>query len=579
GIQPIGAPLPDTQALVLNAGGGLCGIGEPGEIALRTPFATLGYLNLPDENRRRFRRNPFRDDDSDLVYFTGDRGRYRPDGLLEICGRLDDQVKIRGVRVEPGEVAAVLAHHESVRDCAVVATTNPLGEPALVAYYAADGDDLPDPASLRAFLRQRLTGPMVPSAWCRVDALPLLPNGKIDRNALPPPDWEPPAREYVAPRSPVEQALADIWREILEVPRVGVRDDFFDLGGHSLAATRAIARANAALDTRVPLRALFDAPTVEELARAFAPPASGDAQERRRRLLELRLARSRGAAPGIADARLSAPASDAAASDADGVAPLSWAQQALWFVDRLAGPSGTYNIAMSARLAGALRIDALERSLQALVERHDSLRTAFDDDGGQPVQRVIRDAKLALSVERLDALAAGQREEALRQRLLQQASIPFDLACAPLVRARLYCMGPDEHVLLLVVHHIVADGWSRAVIAHDLGALYSAQLNGTDPALPALPCQFRDVARRQRETPGAAASPSSLEYWRQQLAGIGTLELPQDRSRPARPSHRGGVVGFRLERGQVDRLKSLSHDAGATLYMTLLAAFDVLLMR
>jgi amino acid adenylation domain-containing protein len=310
---------------------------------------------------------------------------------------------------------------------------------------------------------------------------------------------------------------------------------------------------------------------VDEPHDAARTASPGDA---RRRLLELRL---RGAAAAATHTITTSAEPDATA--ADDVAPLSWAQQALWFVDRLAGPGGTYNIAMSARLTGPLRIDVLERSLQALVERHDSLRTAFDDDSGQPVQHVIRDAKLALSVERLEPLPAGQREEALRQRLLQQASVPFDLARAPLVRARLYRLGPGEHVLLLVVHHIVADGWSRALIARDLGVLYSAQLNGTDPALPALSCQFLDVARRQRETAGAAASRSSLEYWRQQLAGIGTLELPQDRPRPARPSHRGGVVGFRLERSQVDRLKSLAQDSGATLYMTLLAAFDVLLMR
>ena len=260
-------------------------------------------------------------------------------------------------------------------------------------------------------------------------------------------------------------------------------------------------------------------------------------------------------------------------------APLSWAQQTLWVFERLFGASDTHNVAMSARLAGPLRIDALERSLQALVERHDALRTAFEDADGQPVQRVIRDARLALSVERLDALPAAQREPALRQALLQQARIPFDLGRAPLLRASLYGMGPDEYVLLLVVHHIVADGWSHAVIARDLGALYSAQLNGTDPALPALPCRFVDVARRQREATGAAGLAGSLAYWRQQLAGIPALDLPHDRRRPGRPSYRGDVVGFRLERSQVDRLKSLAHDSGATLYMTLLAAFDVLLMR
>ncbi|MCL4775752.1 MAG: amino acid adenylation domain-containing protein, partial [Burkholderiaceae bacterium] len=331
GIQPIGAPIPQSQALIVNAGGTLCGIGEPGEIVLRTAYPTLGYLNLPEENRLRFRPNPFTRDPSDTVYFTGDRGRYRPDGLLEICGRVDDQVKIRGVRVEPGEVAATLARHERIRECAVVARPDPHGQPALVAYYTSSGHVPAVPLELRRFLRQRLMRPMIPSAWCRLDALPLLPNGKLDRKALPPPDWSWQEREHVEPGSEAERALARIWCEVLGLSSIGIHDDFFDLGGDSLAATRAVARANAALGTDLALRALFEAPTIAELAQHWLKvQGAGD----------------------------EAPLVPGAAANA-AIVPASVAQQALWAIEQLAGPSGLYNITSATRFSGTLDAPAL----------------------------------------------------------------------------------------------------------------------------------------------------------------------------------------------------------------------------
>ena len=580
GVQPIGQPLPESQALIINAAGDLCGIGEPGEIALRTPFSTLGYLNLPEENRRRFRKNSFRDDKSDLVYYTGDRGRYRPDGLLEICGRLDDQVKIRGVRIEPGEVVAALSHHEGVRECAVVARPNAYGEPALVAYFVADGEAAPDASGLRAFLKQRLAGPLVPSAYVRLDALPMLPNGKIDRKALPPPDWGAPSTEYVAPCSEIEKTLAKIFEEVLGLERVGLRDDFFELGGHSLNATRVMARACEALGVEVPLRAVFETPNIEELAQAFAAVGKTDAASKRPLLLDLRQGGTRQPTDSVAvDIGSGAGMPDVASLAEAAAAPLSFAQEALWFLDRLTGPSSVYNIAMRARLVGPLRIDALERGLHALAERHEVLQSSIGEQDGQPMQHVIREAIPGLHVEDLEQLPIGIREETLQQKLLLQASVPFDLRQAPLMRGCLYRLAPDEHVLLLVVHHIVADGWSRSIIARDLGELYSAFVNGAEPKLPRLPFQFGGFARLQRQQAIGGALRESLEYWTSQLSGLEAIELPLDRPRPVRPSQRGGVVRFEVPTQRLERLKSLAQGAHATLYMVLLAALKVLLMR
>ncbi|MCM5570800.1 amino acid adenylation domain-containing protein [Burkholderiaceae bacterium FT117] len=274
GIQPVGLPLPHSQALVLNPAGGLCGIGEPGEIVLRTPFSTLGYLNLPDENARRFRRNPFRDDDADLVYFTGDRGRYRPDGVLEICGRLDDQVKIRGVRVEPGEVAAVLSRHEGVDECVVVARPDPRGETALAAYFVAGGPTAPGASELRAYLKRHLSAALVPASFVRLDSLPLLPNGKVDRRALPAPDWGASAAGYAAPRSEIERTLASIWEGLLGVERVGLDDDFFELGGHSMLAIRVLAEVDRRLGRQLRMAAFFEAPTIRQFAALLGSDAT-----------------------------------------------------------------------------------------------------------------------------------------------------------------------------------------------------------------------------------------------------------------------------------------------------------------
>jgi acyl carrier protein len=257
-----------AQALVLSHDGQLCGINEPGEIALRTPFRCLGYLNAPEETQKRLAKNPFREDPDDVVYFTGDRGRYRPDGSLEILGRIDDQVKVRGVRVEPAEIAAILSQHSLVDSCFVVGRKDEREEMCLVAYVIASTHDLPTSAQLRSYLLDRLPIPMVPSIFVFVEALPLTPNGKVDRNALPQPDYQRHGAEdgFLAPRNPIEQVISEIWAEVLKIERIGIHDNFFDAGGHSLLAVRVLSRITQAFQSTVSLKDFFESPTVAQMA-------------------------------------------------------------------------------------------------------------------------------------------------------------------------------------------------------------------------------------------------------------------------------------------------------------------------
>ena len=586
GRQPIGQPMDGTQVLLVNAQGALCGINEPGEIVLRTPFRSLGYLNLPEETRARFRKNPQRDDEADLLYFTADSGRLRPDGQLVIGGRLDDQVKIRGVRVEPGEATSVLSRHGAVQSCVVTARLAIDGDHELVAYVVPVPGRTPQPLDLRRYLESQLPAPSVPSRYVWLDALPLLPNGKVDRRALPEPPVEVPNAATLAPRTPTELALADIWCAVLGRAHVGVHDDFFALGGHSLLAIRVVSRVRKALGVDLALRALFEHPTIESLATELSAQQRGrlDATTRaasvgspehaRQRLLELRSRRRRASSPGAVVARR-------AATDS---IPLSFAQEGLWFLDQLTGPNGAYNMSYAARLKGPIDPDALERSLRTLVTRHESLRTSFETSDGVAVQRVHPATETAdrlhLDRQALTGSSAADGERALHLRLGELASAAFDLAQAPLLRASLLRVNDEEHVLLLVVHHIVSDGWSIGVLTRELGAAYAHETGhaAVNP-LPALPVQFGDYAIRQRQLIAGDSLEDLLRYWRTQLHGLGTLELPTDRPRPLRPSQRGGVERFVLPASLQEKLSALAQREHATLFMLLLAAFQVLLMR
>ncbi|MCL4201942.1 MAG: amino acid adenylation domain-containing protein [Pirellulaceae bacterium] len=555
GIQPIGQPLPQSQALILNREERLCGVGEVGQIVIRTPYRTLGYLPEAEPQNGKFVPNPFRNDLNDIVYCTGDMGRYRPDGTLEILGRCDDQLKIRGVRVEPKEVAAILNQHPAVQVSAVVALRNDRQEVFLAAYVVLGGDGASE-QDLRRHLRAHLPNDFIPAAFVFLDKLPLTPNGKLDRRALPSPSETSRITDtdFVAPRTPLEEMLAGIWRDVLQRDQVGIHDDFFVLGGHSLLATRMVARVADHLQVRLPLRLMFEAPTIAQLADQMVLLSQDDPL----------------------------PSETVGDDNAwDGPLPLSFAQQRLWFVDRLTSNLAAYNIPLAIRLSGVLNIAALEQSLQEIVRRHEVLRTVFETVDGQPVQRPRNEVQVPLPlVDLRHRVKAGDDEAELRRRMTDESARPFDLQQDLLLRAHLYRLDDQQHVLLLVIHHIASDGWSMSVLARELGALYEAYSAGSESPLPELPIQYADYAIWQRQQAADESFQAHLTYWQKQLDGAPTvLELPTDYPRPAVQTFRGARCAFVVPRAVAQQLKSLSQQEGVTLFTALLASFQVLLHR
>jgi amino acid adenylation domain-containing protein len=482
-------------------------------------------------------------------------GRWLADGVIEYLGRSDGQVKIRGCRVEPGEVEAALRQHAGVGEAAVLAHADAGGDVRLVAYvvprYAEQGVSA---EALRGHLRGKLPEYMVPSAFVVLDALPLSPNGKLDRHALPDPDHDrtDAGETFVAPRTPAEEAVAAVWAEVLGVRRIGVRDNFFDLGGHSLLATRVSSRLRDIFQTEVPLRSLFENPTVSTLAEEV---------ERRH---------GAGEAPH-APPLLPAPR--------DGELPLSFAQQRLWFLDQWEPESPQYNIAAAVRLTGPLDAATLERSLREIVRRHEVLRTTFATVEGRPISVIAEGLALSLPLIDLSGLAADEREAEVGRRAETEARAPFDLAGGPLLHATLLRLAPEDHVVLVVLHHIIADGWSIGVLNREVAALYEAYVAGRPSPLPEPPVQYADYAAWQRRWLQGAALEKQLAYWKERLAGAAALDLPADRPRPAAPSYRGAAVRFALPANLAGGVRTLAKQEGCTPFMVLLAAFQALLHR
>jgi amino acid adenylation domain-containing protein len=556
-VQPVGTPLPQTQALVLR-GGEPCGIGEVGEIVLRTPFRSLGYLDGSVEDRVRFRPNPFRNDAADLLYFTGDRGRYRLDGSLEILGRLDEQVKIRGVRIEPAEVRAALSRDSAVVESAVVVREDRPGDPFLTAYLVLRQGAILDPAALRRRLRQELPAALVPAAFVVLDKLPLTPNGKLDRRALPAPGRgalagaEAPA----PPRTPVEEILAGLWCQLLGRDRVGVHDDFFALGGHSLLGMQLISRLREVFHVELPVTELFGRPTIAELSEVLEQAGRESRQAARPPIV-----------PVPRQAAL----------------PLSFAQQRLWFLDRLE-PGGTaYNIPQALLLRGPIDRAVLAASLGQIVRRHESLRTTFSAFADEPVQRIAPPGEVALPLVDLSGLPAADRASEAWRLLHEEGERPFDLTAGPLLRAGLLTLATGEHVVFLTLHHIAGDGWSMGVLIREMGILYRAYAARTHSPLPELPVQYADFASWQRQWLTGEVLEAKLVHWRGRLAGLkdqdGGLELPMDRPRPTIQHRRAATLPMQLGADLVERLRALSMRGRVSLFMTLLGAFQLLAHR
>ncbi|HEX6911984.1 MAG TPA: amino acid adenylation domain-containing protein, partial [Longimicrobium sp.] len=554
GTRPLlGGPVANARLYVLDAAGAPLPAGIPGELHVGGAGVARGYAGRPALTAERFVPDAFSGLPGARLYRTGDRVRWTAEGELEYLGRTDFQVKVSGFRIEPGEVESALEAHPAVGRAVVVARADGGGEKRLVGYVvAAPGAD-PQPAELRAALKGTLPEHMVPSAIVRLDALPLTPNGKVDRRALPAPELDAGAEAYVEPRTAVEEIVAGIFAEVLRVEHVGARDDFFVLGGHSLIAVRVVSRVRDAFGVELPLRALFEASTVEALAA---------------RVESLGQAGADAAAPPLVP------------FPRDGTLPLSFAQQRLWFIDQLNPGSAAYNMPYALRLRGPLDVAALEHALTQIVRRHEGLRTRFPSVDGEPLQVIDPPYDFRIHVEDLTALDGDAQHAEVRRRAAAEAGRPFDLAAGPLIRITVLGLGTDDHAVFFTLHHIVSDGWSTDILIAEVSELYAAYVDGRAPVLRPLPIQYADYAAWQHAWMAGEVLEGQLGYWRERLAGAPPmLELPTDRPRAAAPTERGGRVPLMLSRETVDGLKALSRREGATLFMTLLAAWQLLLSR
>ncbi|HEX7242004.1 MAG TPA: amino acid adenylation domain-containing protein, partial [Longimicrobiaceae bacterium] len=533
---PIGHPAPNTQLYVLDALLEPVPFGVAGEIYIGGAGVVRGYLNRPELTAERFLPDPYRGASGARLYRTGDKGRRRADGEVEFLGRVDFQVKIRGYRVEPGEIEAALREDPPVREAVVLLRDDAGGDPRLVAYVVPEAGERVSTSELRGRLGGKLPGYMVPGTYVVLERLPLTANGKVDRRALPAPE-RGPEEEFVGPRTAAEELLAGIWAEVLRVERVGVEDNFFVLGGHSLLATQVVSRARQAFGVEVPLRALFEAPTVSALAG---------------RIEALR-----------STAASAAPIERFPRECGEGV-PLSFAQQRLWVVDRLEPGSAAYNMAYALRLYGALDTGVLRASLDALVRRHETLRTTFAEQGGVPVQVVHPPACVALPELDLRRLPEAERTAGAERLAEEEALRPFDLARGPLLRSTLIRVGETDHVLCFTLHHIVSDGWSRDVLVREVSALYAAARLGRPAQLPELPVQYADYAVWQREWLSGEVLDEQIGYWRDRLSGAPPLlEIATDRPRAIGQSPRAESHTFVLSPELSQRLRVLSRREGA----------------
>jgi amino acid adenylation domain-containing protein/FkbH-like protein len=549
---PLGKPLPNCQVYVLDRALNPAPPGIVGHIYVAGDNLTRGYLGSAALTAEKFIPNPFGRSGT-RIYCTNDLGRRLADGTIQYLGREDNQVKLRGFRIELGEIEAAMLDFSEVRQAVVSTQIISPTERRLIAYVVPERRPSLDVAELRKHLKRLLPEYMLPSAIVVLDALPRTAHGKVDRRALPVPEQERPSVvDYEAPRTPTEEMLAGIWSEILRIERVGVGDGFFALGGHSLLATRVIARVRDGLGVDLPVRTLFESPVL------------GDLADR----VDALMRENQGKRPAlVARPRESTP-------------PLSFAQERLWILDQLQPGGNEYNIPIVFGMHGELNVEALKRSVGEIVRRHEVLRTRFEVRDGGPVQVIEAAAEIKLMQVDLSRVAREEREAELQRRLAELKSQPFNLATGPLLRSALLKLSGEDNIVVLVLHHIISDGWSRAILIGELSVLYAAYVEGLPSPLPELKVQYADYARWQRDWLQDEVLERRLKYWRTQLAGApGALELPADRLRPAVQNFKGATLAFGLSPELSRSLGALAIREGATLFMVLLAAFVVVLER
>ncbi|OJT29706.1 non-ribosomal peptide synthase/polyketide synthase [Pseudomonas sp. FSL W5-0203] len=541
--SPIGRPLGNVICRVLDEQLNPLPAGVPGELCIGGIGLARGYLGRAGLTAERFVADPLGAAGTRL-YRTGDRARWNADGVLEYLGRLDQQVKLRGFRVEPEEIEARLLAQAGIAQAVVL-----VRDAQLIGYYTADAEL--DEQRVKIALAAELPEYMVPALLMRLDAMPLSPSGKLDRRALPEPVWQ--TREHVEPHTPLQLHIAAIWREVLGLPRIGLRDDFFALGGHSLLATQIISRTGQACDVELPLRTLFEASELGDFAEQVGL---------------IQAAGQRNQQTAIAKVDRSQPV------------PLSYSQQRMWFLWQMEPDSPAYNVGGMARLRGVLDVGRFEAALQALIMRHETLRTTFPSVDGVACQKVSAQTNVRMDWQDFSALNEPQRQQRLQQLADVEAHTPFNLETGPLLRACLVKAGEQEHYLVLTLHHIVTEGWAMDIFARELSALYEAFIDERDSPLPALPVQYLDYSVWQRQWMEAGERQRQLDYWTAQLGNEHPLlELPGDRPRPPVQSHRGELYRFDLSDELAARVRAFNAQHGLTLFMTMTATLAVLLYR
>ncbi|MEL6606087.1 MAG: amino acid adenylation domain-containing protein, partial [Cyanobacteria bacterium J06614_10] len=552
---PIGYPIANTRTYVLDRHRQPVPIGVYGELYAGGDGVAAGYLHRPELTQERFIQNPFSQDSKDVLYKTGDLVRYRADGSIEFAGRLDHQVKVRGFRIELGEIETALERHPQIEKTVVTVWEKQPGDKRLIVYFTCQGE-APSSGELSRFLKQSLPSYMIPAAFVVLETLPLTPNGKVDRRSLPQPDRF--VREVetalVEPQTQLQSQLATVWRELLSLDAVGIHDNFFELGGHSLLATQVISRVRGAMPVALTVRSLFEEPTIAGLADLIEADLHSDNEAIELEQIE----------PVSRDLPL----------------PLSFAQQRLWFLSQLEETGATYNVPAVLALNGPLNVNALEQAIHTIAQRHEVLRTTFQMVEGQPTQVVSETLSLTIPKTDLRSHPSKQQQATVAQLSNQLAHTPFDLSKDCPLRAQLIQLDHDSHVLILVLHHIVADGWSMSIFLRELSLLYREEAEGVVASLAPLPIQYADFAHWQRQWLQGEVRSRQLSYWQQQLAGAPTrLVLPTDYDYPAVRSPQGATLTFQLSLSLTRQLNSLAKETETTLFMTLLSAFSIFLYR
>ncbi|GGH50431.1 hypothetical protein GCM10008014_15540 [Paenibacillus silvae] len=548
---PIGRPLPNTTAYVVNGKLQMQPLGVPGELCISGLGLTEGYINKQALTEEKFVYAPW--NPTERMYRTGDLVRWLPNGDLEYLGRIDDQIKLRGIRIELGEIQSVLESHPLIRECVVLVKEDHKHDQRLVAYIVLKQGESFNSGEIRQFLRKILPEYMVPSTLINLNEIPLSPNGKIDRAALPNPKSEDVVgnSEFTSPQNPMEEILAGIWSQVLGLERVGIHDNFFELGGHSLLAIQVLSRLRNAVGAEVPVQSIFNYPTIFEFAsqidmsKKTANEISIQAISREQKL------------------------------------PMSSSQNRLWFLNEMESKNKyVYNIPLALRLSGELERSILEKVLNTIISRHESLRTTFRGDGDQIEQVIAPRKEIKISfIDHADETLEDQETE-LKRLIRAEVMNEFDLSQGPLFRASIIRLQPDEHILLLNLHHIISDGWSQDILLREISTLYRAHLQNEIVELPKLPIQYADYAAWQKEWIKNEEITKQINYWKQQLQDQPLLlQLPTDRQRPSVQTYAGDIFRFEIPERVAGLLKELSVREGTTLYMTLLAAFKVLLFR